>query len=256
MQQQRLESLLERLVMKGPREPLSAECLGIKAIIGLLDRPDEVRTADLQHVTSCAYCQRAIALARRERSILDANPSPGPIILPPWFTAVSAMAAMVVVAVGVRLWLTPDTSPLLGAMNGSFQPVARVRSAEEAKTEYRVEVELIQPAYLIFLYLDRTRKLKLPDDTPVLTERFPVGPQSMDHIDVTKDPPGLQWIAAVASESEFNPFELRDELQEAINAMPDEAPFERLADRLREAMDERPNVSFRTHLFEVPADDP
>ena len=33
-----------------------------------------IRSEDLQHLTKCAYCQRAIALARRERETLDAEP--------------------------------------------------------------------------------------------------------------------------------------------------------------------------------------
>ena len=101
----------------------------------------------------------------------------------------------------------------------------------------------------------RRTQLQLPDDAAERTELFPVGPRPFV-VDVTKDTPGLQWIAAVASQSEFNPFELRDELQEVINPLPDQASLTKLADRLQEALAEHPNISFRTHRFEVPADVP
>lgn len=280
MEPERLESLLRQAVMRGPTAPLTPECLDIHTILALLDRPADVRQEDLEHLTACRYCQRAVALARRDREILDAPWSeesedavaaapadagvsgleePSAARMPPtkrswWFGGLPAwagMAAVLVAAVGVGWWLTQERE-LLGPIAGEFQWVGVTRADEQPELRYNVTVELKSAAHLTWLYLDHTRQLQLPPDAAEQVEKFPAGPRPFD-VTVTSDPPGPQWIAAVASEESFNPPALRDELQAMIDALPDEASFDELIERLEQALRDRPDLSFRAHGFQVPA---
>lgn len=265
--------------MRGPTAPLTSECLGIRTILALLDHPEEVSQEDVEHLSKCRYCQRAVALARRDLEIIDApwseelgdavgaapagagvsgvekpEPDRPPTAgrrwrfggLPAW----AGMAAVLVVAVGVGWWLTQE-GELLGPLTGEFKWAAVTRAGEQPDRQYHVTVELESPAHLTWLYLDHTRKLQPPRDAAQRTEEFPAGAHAF-HVTVTGDPPGHQWIAAVASDGPFNPFELRDDLQQEIGNLPEGAPFGALIEQLEEALRERPGLSFSSHRFEVP----
>ena len=146
MKSQRLESLLREAVMGGSREPPSAECLGVTAVFRLLDAPGDAHANDLQHLITCHHCQQAVALAKRERDVVDApwvEEAPGLEAavgdmrlaeqhaqavsksrtiklprLPAGLFALSGIAAAVVVAVGVG-WLSPDVRTPLGPVHRS-----------------------------------------------------------------------------------------------------------------------------------------
>lgn len=281
MKPDKLDSLLRRAVMDGPREPSSPECLDVRAILRLLDRPEGARAEEVQHLATCRYCQRAAALARRDREILEAPWSDeevaddsadsdaaattpqGDAVVPPrmirlrrWLTAwpaAAGIAAVVVLAVGLSWWLTSGVSPeLLGPVTGEFKRFSGTRSGDRPPREYGVEVELKAPAYLTWLYVDATRKLKLPSDATEQAERRPAGRPPF-YVTLTADEkPGPQWIAAVGSDTQFNPLALRGELQEVIDALPGEVPFDDLIDRLEQALGERGQLAFRGHRFEVP----
>lgn len=290
MRPDRLDALLQQHVWDGPREPVSAECLGISAILRILDHPEDIKPNELDHLTECPACQRAVVLARREREIIETPWSnefdlpededeqrvaaragtepdrPRTIKLSPWLTGLPAragIAAAVVLAVGAGWWLIQGRSTevaLLGPISGQFvlEPATRSRDAtrsSEQQEKYAVSVDLNAPAYITFLYLDHTRKLKLPSDAEKQAAKFPAGPRRFEVTITADDPPGPQWITAIASETPFDPFRLRDELQGVIAGFSDGTPVGDLIEPLERALGERREFSFRSHSFEVPPAD-
>jgi hypothetical protein len=286
-----MESLLRQAVMQGPKAPLTPKCLGIRAILTLLDHPADVRQEDLRHLAGCRYCQRAVALARRERGILDASwpeqaddvgsappdagpieqkaePAavPRPIKLHRWLTglpALAGIAAMVVVVVGVGWWLTRDrptqivavAPDLLGDISGEFPPPPVTRGGEPrpGKRKYEVSVELKTPAHLASLYIgpDRTLKLML-DDNKWAESQGQVGSYKWP-VTFVDDESGPQWIVVLASKDPINRTGLRDELRVMIDALPKDASFDEIIGRLEQVLKGRREFSFRGHRFEVPA---
>ena len=288
---EKLNSLLRKLVARGPWQAASPACLGVRAILRLLNRPEKASPEELRHLAECGYCQRAVALARRERKIVEAPWSdealatdftePGhaeeaparlrgvssPIIklgrqLVRW-PAITGIAAAVVLAVGLSWWLTsagpgtvaPARPELLGEIGGDWAPVRATRGDEKPKREYVVHVELDAPAYLTWLYLDWTRQLQLPKGARQEVVQAPAEPQQFEVTLGLDEPPGPQWIAAVASEQPFDAFELRGELQAVVDDLPKEAPFDDAVARLKEALREHEALTFRSHRFMVPADE-
>jgi hypothetical protein len=241
--------------MSGPGGPPSADCLDIRAVLNLIDHPEQADDQELKHLAACQRCQRAVALARRHRALLEA----------PWGKAADArrwvgravavlgVAALVVIAVGVNWWLLREPE-LFGQMRGRFEVLGVTRAEEPPERKYTVTVELTADAYVTFLYLDHTRKLQLPQDASRHAVRLGAGPRPFS-VTVTHDPPGPQWIAAVASESAFDPFTLRDELQASIEPLSEQAPFDNILQRLEQELRERRGLRFRGHRFEVPPPD-
>ena len=157
-------------------------------------------------------------------------------------------------AVGLSWWLTRERE-LLGPISGQFVAASIVRGDAQPEKRYVVTTELNGDAYLTFLYLDHTRVLKLPPDATEQATRLSAGPRRFT-VTLADDPPGPQWIGAVAKEEPFNPSALRDELKIAIDNMSTATSFEHLVDRLESALRGRPELSFRGHRFEVAAADP
>ena len=72
MQESRLQDMLKQVVMNGPTQPQSDQCLGIGTIMKLLDCPQEVPMSKRGHLLECAYCQRMLLIVRRDRGLIDA----------------------------------------------------------------------------------------------------------------------------------------------------------------------------------------
>jgi hypothetical protein len=281
MTQERLEFLLRHTVTSGPLAPRSLECLGAHAILRLLDRPDQAQPEELQHLARCSFCQHAVALARRHRRVLDAPwtddevPStdsgragvvgpattdqiaaPPPIIkLRPWLIrvpAVAGIAAVVVIALWLGWWRTRERD-LLGPILGRFEVASVTRGEERPRRRYVVTIELKSGAYLTFLYLDHTGKLQLARDATDHAELRSAGTQPPFWVDVTNDPSGWQWIAAVASAKPFSPKVLCAELQRVLAAPREASSFDERIDRVERALQERGELSFRGQRFEVQA---
>jgi len=140
-------------------------------------------------------------------------------------------------------------------IGGDWAPVRATRGDEKPKREYVVHVELDAPAYLTWLYLDWTRQLQLPKGARQEVVQAPAEPQQFEVTLGLDEPPGPQWIAAVASEQPFDAFELRGELQAVVDDLPKEAPFDDAVARLKEALREHEALTFRSHRFMVPADE-
>lgn len=272
MKPDELDSLLRQVVMDGPREPSSPECLDIHAILRLLDRPEEVPSEDLQHLANCRYCQRAVALARRDRDILESPWSEqeqaagvqGAATVPrtfkvrrrpPTWMAITGLAAVIALAVGLSWWAVREQS-LLGQITGGSVPSRITRSEQPQGRQYVVKVDLKRAVHLTWLYLDHSRKLQLPEGVTGQAEKHPPGTQSF-HVTLAPDePPGPQWIAAIASDKPFNPLALRDELQEPIQGLPEAAAFGNVVGELERRLRAHRELRFRSHWFVVPADGP
>ena len=282
----RLNFLLERLVWDAPRSPVSPECLGIEAILRILDSPERIEAAELEHLTKCLACQRAVRLARRERALIEAPvdeeqlgeaavappggdaepgrpiPAQRTIKLRPWLSRVpvaAGIAAALLIAVGVTLWSSYDPSrsrrqELLGPISGTFKADDLTRAGQKPERRYVVEINLRTDAYVTFIYLDSARKPKLPSDAQAIAHWCPAGQRITQAVKITNDPPGRQWLAAVASKKEFSPFGLRDKLQAAIGDLPAETPITELIARLEGRLHELGSFEFQGIAFDVPAD--
>jgi len=281
MNTDRLQSLLRQSVREGRRQKASPECLGVRSILGMLDDPASARREDVQHLACCPACQWAVALARSDRETVeapwsaepidvDATATPGsagvagekaagwtpPINLRPWLARtsfVAAIAAVLAVAVGLAWWRAQDPR-LLGPVTGQLSAVGVTRADQPAARRYQVSCDLQHDAYMTFLYLDHTRRLQLPEEVAVEAPRWPAGPVTF-HVTVTNDPPGPQWIAAIASGDVFQPSVLRDELQNTIQTLPNDTPFDELVHRLEQELSRRNHLSSRGHSFDVPPPD-
>jgi hypothetical protein len=241
--------------------------------------------AELEHVTRCPSCQRALRLTRRERELIETPlaedeastvPVPGgdtrgradrlsPALrrtkLLPWFgrrPVAVGIAAAVVIAVGVGLWshydrARPHALALLGTVSGRIETDV-TRSDERPERRYVVTLDLTMDAYITFIYLDDHGKLQLPRDVNAVAEKHTAGQRVAYGVTVTNDPPGPQWLVAVASRKEFNPFELLAKLQPAIADLPAGTPIPELAARLENRLRELGEFEFRGLPFEVPAD--
>lgn len=286
MQIEKLESLLRRAAMSGPRTPMAPECLDAGAIWLLLDQPKDVPMDDLRHVATCGYCRRAIALARQHRDCVDApwegegdaeadsadavggdvaslaeqsSTRPRVLKLRRWLAIhprAIGMAAVVILAVGVTWLMVPAPArhpDMLGSITGRFVLGDVVRGGHAPRKEYRVEVELKSPGYVTWLYLDFSRRLKLPTDQEAEAIFFPAGTHGYA-VTVTDDPPGQQWIGAIASEAVFDAFTVRDDLQRVIDATPTDTPFSTIVARLERSLRDRPGFAFNGRTFEIYAD--
>jgi len=280
----RLDYLLEQLVLDAPPGPVSAECLGVDRLLAILDSPEQIAPAELEHVTQCPSCQRALRLARRERGLIEAppadeeagtgtapssdtrdradrlSPAPRTIRLLPWLgrrPVIAGIAAAVVMAVGVGLWshygrTRPQAPALLGAISGKIETDV-TRSDEKPERRYVVTLDLTMDAYMTFIYLDYRGKLQLPRDVEATARKYTVSQRVAYSVIVTDDPPGPQWLAAVASRKEFNPFELLAKLQPVITDVPTGTPIPELVARLESPLHELDEFEFRGMPFEVPA---
>ncbi len=288
-----LDSLLSELMLTGPRAPVSAECLPIRTILQLLDQPEKTAPQDAKHLITCLACQRAVVLARRERPALEAlwsdkpegevqadarvsgtgrerGPTPArhPTIslarLFRWRPTIAGIAALLVITCGLSWWLAEQRTPrtggarpaLFGSMRGEFRIDSAARGEGAAERKYVVTAELKSEAYLTYLYLDHTRKLQLPSDATDTAEQCRPGPQRRFSVTVTNDPPGWEWIAAVASDKTFDPIALQIELAGELKVLPDDAPITEMMDQLERALRARPQFSFRATRFAVPAVEP
>lgn len=283
MKPDRIDFLLEQLVLDTPPGPVSAECLGINRLLAILDSPEQIAPAELEHVTRCPACQRALRLARRERELIEAppadeevgtgpargsdargkgerrSPAPRTIKLPPWLgrrPVAAGIAAAVVIAVGVGLWshyghARPQAPALLETISGRIE-TGVTRGDERPERRYVVTIDLTMDAHITFIYLDYRGKLQLPRDVEATARRYTAGQRVAYGVTVTDDPPGPQWLAAVASRKEFNPFELLAKLQSAIADLPTGTPIPELVARLESRLRKLDGFEFRGMTFEVP----
>jgi hypothetical protein len=269
---------LQQYVRVGPREPVSPDCLDIHAILRLLDRPETAPAKTQVHLAQCRACQRAVLLAREERELLEAawadeNADASDaledldaecdaqmadvrnIVLYRWLRSLpvrAGIAAVLLLAIGLAWWVTRDQS-VLGPVVGEFMPSPDLRDGEAPIRQYRVTVELKSRAYVTFLYLDHTGTLSPLAEPPEQTSTSAAKKYEF-WVDVTKDPPGPQWIAALAAEEPFDALALREQLQGVI----DDRSATRFSDKvnaLEEALRRRAHLSFRGHQFNVPERD-
>lgn len=106
-------------------------------------------------------------------------------------------------------------------------------------------------AHVVWLYLDYSRRLKLPSE---VQQEAPWGPpgEHQSHVTITDDPPGKQWIVVVASRRAFDAAALRDELQAVVDGSPPGTALPDLIPLLEQALAAHPDLDFRGHSFEVP----
>ncbi len=283
MNQDRLELLLRQAVTSGSTAPRRPDCLDVRAVLNLLDHPEQTAPQALQHLVRCAYCQHAVVLARRHRQALEAGwadaascfgdsgaegasagdarttatglpaVAPRAIRLRPWLIrlpALAGVAAVLLIAVWIGWWRRP-AGELLGPVSGRFELTGVMRGDEQPARRYVVTYELLADAYVTSLYLDHSGTLQLPPDATDQAQRRATGRQAPFWVDVTHDPPGWQWLTMVAARKPFDPQTLCSELQEVLAAAGERASFDERIERLERTLRAHRELNFRSQRFEV-----